>query len=251
MRKNELEYYDNLGNWDFSMIDYEEEFLTDWDFYKKIEENTDECSCCLDLGTGAGEKLLKHYPKVGFVIGTDFSKEMIKTANENVKKYPEKNVSFALMDNLKMTFPEEMFDLISARHTIIDAYQIFNCLREGGTLVLRGVDKEDCLELKTLFGRGQGMNDKIAISDLDYANLKEAGFRDVQKVQILVNEYYKTEKDLMHLLLKTPILEIISDNNEKIMLPIERELFDEYVKRFRTDRGILLKRRYYGIIAKK
>lgn len=251
MRENELKFYENVGNWDFSMINYEKEILTDWDYYKKIAQNTDEHSLCLDLGTGAGECVLKHYPNVGMIIATDFSKEMIKTAKENAKKYPEKNVKFVLMDNLKIIFPENTFDLVSARHTIIDAYQIFNCLKEDGTVVIMGVDKNDCLELKQLFGRGQGQYDEISISDLDYANLKEAGFKKFEKVEILINEYYKTEQDLMALLLKTPILEKISEYNEKQMLPIEKNLFNEYVKTFKTEKGILLKRNYYGIIAKK
>ena len=251
MKNDELEFYDNLGNWDFSMINYEEAILTDWDFYEKIRENTNEKSLCLDLGCGAGEKILSYYPEVGMVIGTDFSKEMIKTANENLKGHPEKRAKFIVMDNLKMTSQNGLFDLVSARHTIIDSYQIKECLRDGGTLVVRGVDKDDCIELKQIFGRGQGMYDKIAISDLDYANIKEAGFRAVQKVEILVNEYYKTENDLMALLLKTPILERKNESGEFEILPIEKDLFDEYVKKYKTEKGILLRRKYYGIIAKK
>ncbi|MBR2705116.1 MAG: class I SAM-dependent methyltransferase [Clostridia bacterium] len=251
MKKDELEFYENVGDWDFSMIKCEEEILTEWDFYKKIEENTNEKSLCLDLGCGGGEKVLKNYPKVGMVIATDFSPEMVKTANENLKSYPEKRAKFLEMDNLKMTFPNGMFDLVSARHTIIDCYQIRECLKDGGVLVVRGVDKDDCLELKKIFGRGQGMYDKIAISDLDYANMREAGYSEIEKVEILVNEYYQTEADLMALLLKTPILEKQKENGEMEMPPIEKELFDEYVKKFKTKKGILLKRKYYGIIAKK
>ena len=55
----------------------------------------------------------------------------------------------------------------------------------------------------------------------------------------------------MALLLKTPILERVNKNNEKEIMPIEKDLFDEYVKQFKTDRGILLKRLYYGITANK
>ena len=55
----------------------------------------------------------------------------------------------------------------------------------------------------------------------------------------------------MALLIKAPILERISENNEKEIVKIETNLFDEYVKRFKTDKGILLKRKYYGIVAKK
>lgn len=251
MKKDELEFYENVGDWDFSMIKCEEEVLTDWDFYKKIEENTNEKSLCLDLGCGGGEKVLKNYPNVGMVIATDFSPEMVKTANENLKEYPEKRAKFLVMDNLKMTFPSGMFDLVSARHTIIDCYQIRECLKDGGVLVVRGVDKCDCAELKKIFGRGQGEYDEIAISELDYANMREAGFREIEKVQILINEYYKTEQDLMALLLKTPILERENENGEMEMPPIEKEFFDEYVKNFKTEKGILLKRKYYGIIAKK
>ena len=251
MKKDELEFYENVGDWDFSMIKYEKEILTDWEFYKKIAENTNEKSLCLDLGCGGGENVLKNYPKVGMVIATDFSPEMIKTANDNLKDYPEKRAKFLVMDNLKMTFPSEMFDLVSARHTIIDSYQIHECLKEGGTIVIRGVDKGDCLELKQIFGRGQGQYDEIAISDLDYANLREAGFKNIEKVEILVDEYYKTEQDLMALLIKTPILERENEDEKIGMPPIEKDLFDEYVKKYKTEKGILLKRKYYGIIAKK
>lgn len=249
MKKDELKFYENVGDWDFSKIKYEEVFLTKWDFYEKIKEMTNKRSLCLDLGCGGGEKVLEHYPDVGMVIGTDFSPEMVKKANENLGKYSEKRAKFIVMDNLKMSFPNEMFDLVSARHTIIDTYQIRECLKDGGYLIVRGVDKDDCLELKKIFGRGQGLYDKVSVSDLDYANIIKAGFHDVEKVEILVNEYYKTKNDLMALLLKTPILE--NKNEAYEIPPIENDLFEKYVEKFQTEKGILLKRKYYGIIAKK
>ena len=82
MQENELRYYEKIGNWDFSQIKCRTENSTDWDFYEKIKENTNEKSLCLDLGTGGGERVLKEYPEVGMVIATDFSDEMIKTAKE-------------------------------------------------------------------------------------------------------------------------------------------------------------------------
>ena len=98
MKENELKYYEKIGNWSFERIKYETEKLTNWDFYEKIKENTNQNSLCLDLGTGGGEKVLENYPKVSMIIATDFSKEMIKTAKENAKKYSIKNVRFACMD---------------------------------------------------------------------------------------------------------------------------------------------------------
>lgn len=254
MEENELKYYEKIGNWDFSKIKCKTEKLTNWDFYEKIKENTNEKSLCLDLGTGGGEKVLKKYPNVGMIIATDFSKEMLKTAKLNSEKYPNKKVKFVYMNNLEMNFPKETFDLISARHTVIDAKQIYSCLAEDGVLVIEGIDKKDCWEIKKIFGRGQSYNDKIAISEKDYMNLKKAGFTKIEKVEILENEYYETEDDLMALLLKTPILDNFSElekENFEHKSVIEKELFDEYVKNYTTEKGILLKRVLYGIVAKK
>ena len=254
MQENELKYYEKIGNWDFSQIKCQKEYLTNWDFYEKIKENTNEKSLCLDLGTGGGEKVLKNYPDVGMIIGTDFSDEMIKTARENAKKYPEKRVKFTKMNNLEMNFPSETFDLISARHTIINAKQIYDLLVPGGTVVIRGVNKKDCWEIKELFGRGQAYNDEIAISEKDYQDLKEAGFTNIEKVEILQNEYYETEDDLMALLLKTPILDDFSETSGdefEHKTIVERDLFNKYVKRYKKEKGILLKRVLYGIVAKK
>ena len=74
--------------------------------------------------------------------------------------------------------------------------------------MIEGVDKEDCIELKDIFGRGQCYNDEKAISDIDFESLKRVGFRSVKKIEILINEYYETKDDLLALLLKTPILMI-------------------------------------------
>lgn len=248
MKENELEYYSKIANWDFSQIKYEKEVLTNWDYFEKIRENTNEKSLCLDIGTGGGENVLKKYPKVGMIIATDFSKEMIYTAKENVKKYPEKNVKFGVMDNLEMKFPNDVFDVVSARHTPINAKQIYDCLTEGGTLVIEGVDKKDCWELKELFGKGQAYSDKIPISQKDYQDLVNAGFANIEKVEIRINEYYKTKEDLIALLLKAPILENFS---VKYIKAIDLELLKEYVKKYKTEKGILLERVLYGIVAKK
>ena len=254
MQECELKYYERIGNWDFSQIKYKTEDLTNWEFYKKIRENSDERSLCLDLGTGGGERLLENYPDVGMIIATDFSEEMIKTAKQNAKKYPNKRVRFTQMNNLEMSFPKETFDLISARHTVINAKQLYDCLVPGGTIVIRGVDQKDCWEIKELFGRGQAYKDEIAISEKDYLDLKEAGFKSIEKVEILQNEYYETEDDLIALLLKTPILDDfseISGEDFEHRTIVERDLFDVYVKMYKTEKGVLLKRVLYGIVAKK
>jgi trans-aconitate methyltransferase len=254
MQENELNYYERIGNWNFDDIKCEEERITNWDFYKEIEKYTNEKSLCLDLGTGGAEQILENYPNVGMIIATDFSKEMINTAKKNFTKYPDKNIKFVQMNNLQMSFPNGMFDLISARHTIINAKQIYNALNAKGTLVIEGINKKDCWQLKQVFGRGQAYNDDIAISEKDYKDIKEAGFINIEKVSILENEYYKTEEDLMALLLKTPILNdfLETNKNKSQNMPIiEMDLFKKYVEKYQTEKGILLERVLYGIVARK
>lgn len=254
MQLKEHEYYETIGNWDFDQIKYKTEKQTNWDFYEKIKEFTNKDSICLDLGTGGGEKVLKYYPEVGKIYATDFSNEMIKTANENKEAYPNRNIDFLQMDNLNMSFPDKMFDLISARHTVIDAKQIYNALKDNGVLIIEGVDQKDCWELKELFGRGQAFNDKVMISEKDYNDLKEVGFSKIELVEVLEDEYYETEEDLLLLFLKTPILDDFSEEDNTNFIhrkEIEKNLFTKFVNEYKTDKGILLKRVLYGIVAKK
>ena len=170
-------------------------------------------------------------------------------------RYLHRNAKFCQMDNLNINFPKELFDLVSARHTIINAKQIYEVLKPNGVLVIEGVDKKDCLELKEVFGKGQAYNDKISIAEKDYNDIKEAGFSKIELVEILENEYYETEEDLIALILKVPILDDFSEINNNVnfehLKEIDRELLKKYIQEHLTERGILLKRVSYGIIAVK
>lgn len=224
--------------------------ISNWDFYKQIEKASDSNSIILDLGTGGGERVLEDFPIVKKIIATDFSNKMIETANSNLLKTGKNYIEFKVMDNLDMNVPNDYFDIVTARHTCIDAKQIYNSLKKGGRLILKGVDKLDCWNLKTLFKKGQAFNDLKPISLIDYENIIEVGFRNVELIPIHIREYYKTKEDLIALLLKTPILNDFSestDNQEKI----NKDLLNKYIAENTTNKGILLIRRYYGITAIK
>ena len=254
MNNNELDYYNRIKNWDFSKISYEVESLTNWDMYKILNEKTTKNSRILDLGTGGGEKVINKFPEALEIVGTDFSQQMIKTAKENLTKSNKKNIKFKVMDNLNMDTPDNYFDIVVARHTCIDAKQIYKTLKNDGLLLLRGVDKLDCWQLKRLFNRGQAFNDIKPISQIDYENILDAGFRNVELIPIYDREYFKTKDDLLALLLKTPILDNFSEENENTSLikkDIDMQKLDEYIRNNTTDKGILLRRRYYGITANK
>lgn len=253
MKTNEHDYYSNLANWSFEHINYISEVFTNWIYEEEIKKKATKDSKILDLGTAAGEKVLKRFPDCAEVLGTDYSNEMIKSANINLAKSGRKNISFRVMDNLNMNTPDDYFDIVTARHTITAPAQIYKTLKDGGYLILRGVDKLDCWSLKRMFGRGQAYLDAKPISQIDYEAIMDAGFKDVELIPIHVIEYYETKEDLYALLVKTPILDDFSEesSNGYERKPIEKEIFEEYVEQNTTEKGIKLVRRYYGIIAKK
>ena len=105
-----------------------------------------------------------------------------------------------------------------------------------------------------MFNRGQAFYDKKPISLLDYEAVLNAGFKDVELIPLHVIEYYKTKDDLYALLLKVPILDNLSEleqNEEYERIPIEKDIFEQYVAENTNEKGIKLIRRYYGIIARK
>lgn len=184
MKDNEYNYYNKIKNWDFSQINCETESLTNWDISKILNEKATKKSRILNLGTGGGEILIDEFPEALEIVGTDFSPEMIKTANKNLKKANKKNIKFRIMDNLNMDTEDNYFDIVVARNTCIDARQIYKTLKKDGLLLVRGVDKLDCWQLKRLFNRGQAFNDAKPISQIDYENILDAGFRNVELIPI-------------------------------------------------------------------
>ena len=258
---NEHDYYEEIKDWNFDMFQIETEDFTNWDMYEILKNATNEESRVLDLGTGGGEKVLKCFPDyLKEVIGIDFSKGMIETANENLKKSGKKNITFKFMNNLKLDFEDEYFDVVVARNTVINAKEIYRVLKPNGLLIVHGVDKYDCHELKKIFGKGQAVNDVNPISIIDFNDIFDAGFNDIELVPLHEREYFKNEDLFYKFLLKVPIIDDFSEeaedeNAEEVTdfyaKELDKELLSKYIKRNTYDGKIRLIRRYYGITARK
>lgn len=251
----EKEYYEQIKDWNFDEFEIKTIRKTNWDMFELLKKLTNENSKVLDLGTGGGEKVLKNFPQVKEILGTDYSSEMIKTANKNLKKSGRKNITFRKMNNLNMDTPKEYFDVVVARHTPTDPKQIYETLKPGGYLIVQGIDMFDCHELKRIFGRGQAFTDTKPISIIDYENILDANFKDVELIPIHEIEYYKDKETLYKFLLKVPILDDFSEEDGDVKdyyIPsLEEDKLDEYIKRNTYPEGIRLQRRLYGIVAKK
>ena len=253
--EKEKKYYEEIKNWDFSMFEIETEKLTNWDLYELINKYATLQSRILDLGTGGGERVIEHYPSCAEILGTDLASAMIETANKNLELSGRKDITFREMDNLKMDVPDDYFDIVTARNTVTDPTQIYKCLKEGGHLLIHGVDMYDCHSLKLLFGRGQAFNDTKPISVVDYENVLKAGFKDVELVPLHVREYFKNKELFMAFLKKVPIIDDFSeglgDSKQYYSDSIDEDLVDKYIEENTFDGKIRLIRRYYGITARK
>ena len=123
MQENEWKRYEDIGNWDFSDIKYTTYQESNWNFYDEIKKHSTSSSLLLDLGTGGGEKALSFLPDIGMIIATDFSIEMIKTANENKKQFPDKKIKF-----VGTVYDQELLKKIRE-----NAYGYFHGHEVGGT----------------------------------------------------------------------------------------------------------------------
>ena len=231
-----FEYYEELSNWDFGGFEIETESLTDWDLYSLLRQYVTPDSQVLDLGTGGGEKLLSYFPDCAMILGTDYSPAMIRTAQKNLEKSGRKNITFKVMDNLRMDVPDDHFDVVVARHTVTDPVQIRRSLKKGGHLLIRGVDKYDCWALKMLCGGGQGYDDPVPVSIRDYEGLLAAGFTDVELVPIHEREYFRSLEEFCRFMHTVPVLDHADDR-----------LLKQYASENTYDGRIRLIRSYYGI----
>lgn len=213
-------------------------------YYDEINKRSNKNTLLLDIGTRDGKKILSNIKEVGMIIGIDFLKDRIERANENNEKY-NKPAKFLVMDINKLEFPQNFFDIISVNHAMFNGKEVKKVLKQKGILIAEDIDEEDCLELKAIFRRGQGYFYKEKNFEKTLKELKNAEFTDIEYFQIEKDLYFKSEEDLIMFLADTRIIQEFGGRKGDF------EKFKKYVKEYTTDRGILLKRRSYGIIAVK
>lgn len=214
-------------------------------FKEKLLSLSNKNKVSLDAGCGDGKfafQIAKHFLKI---IGIDRSEELLKIAKQKQKRLQVKNVSFEPQDATKTSFSDNSFDLIFSRRGPTPYKEFQRLLKVGGYFIGIEVGEKDCQGIKEIFGRGQGFgqwdNSRL---EKDKHVLKNEGFNIVFAEEYLYNEYYLSYKDLDIFLQGVPIFEDF--DSEK-----DRKFLEEYVVKFKTEKGIRLPRHRVVIVAKK
>ena len=248
INNEEKKFYDKIGKtigWDFSSLKHKMIDNSGFKYFDEINKEINEKTILLDIGTGGGEKLLKLISSDCLLkIGTDFSKEMVSKAEENLKT-KNQNAVFLKMNSEQIMFPNNFFDIICARHTPFNASEVYRTLKNNGLFFSEQIDEEDCIELKNIFDRGQGYNNKIKSIDIMKKEMQSNQFKDICFYEIKQEEYYEGEEDLIFLLNHTPIIPEFGKEEK------DYERFSEYVSKNKTEKGIYVERRLFGIKARK
>jgi SAM-dependent methyltransferase len=248
---NELEYkefYNKVGRtngWDFSHLQVTSEGVA-WDFYEEVTKRCNGSELLLDMGTGGGENLINIASSFLFGIGIDISAGMMETAQSNLKKAKISNVRLSQMSSEHLQFPPEFFDIISCCHAPFFAKEAARVLKKGGHFLTQQVSEADKLNLKNAFRRGQSFGEADGtLKDRYVSELKEAGFRIVESSEYDAIDYYGRPEDLLFLLKHTPIIPNFGQSNQDF------HIFNEFIERNRTSKGIRTNSKRFLIVATK
>lgn len=250
MKEKEFDYKKvakEIG-WSFAKMERITEKKTDYDYYKAVAAEISPETVMLDVGSGSAEKSLNFFAGAKEVVAIDSEVEMIKKAKSNAEKLYGKGFKkwkFLVSDgNGKFDFADESFDLVVSRHCGANMSEVFRVLKKGGVFVSEDVDDDDCIELKTLFGRGQRYGEKVSLDKEIFDDCQAAGFSKIELLRFEEHEYYKSKADLEYLLSKTPILGVYEAE-------VDGKLLDEYISQNQTEKGIFLKRKLFAFRLEK
>lgn len=214
-------------------------------FKKKLLGLANKNKNALDAGCGDGKFAFQIANYFLSITGIDISKELLKIARQKQKIFKTKNVTFEFQDASKTSFSDKSFDLIFSRRGPTPFVEFYRLLKSGGYFIGIIIGEKDCQEIKEIFGYGQGYG-KWDTSRLekDKQELEKVGFEIVFAQGYSYYEYYVSYEDLDLFLQGVPIFEDFDSEKDK-------KLLEEYVAKFKTEKGIRFPRQRVVIIAKK
>ena len=199
----------------------------------------------LDIGCGDGKFAFSIAKSFAKIIGLDSSRELLKIAAQKQRDFKGENVSFVFGDAQKTPFGNNSFDIIFNRRGPSYYKEYYRLLNNGGYYLEIGIGDKDCVDLKKIFGRGQGYGtwDQSRL-EKDKNEFNQLGFKIIYTEAINYNEYYESTEEFDNFLQGVPIFEDFDSDKDKIKL-------EAYCEKFKTPKGILLPRQRVVYVVQK
>jgi len=214
-------------------------------FKEKLLELSGEDKVVLDIGCADGRFTLSIAPNFQKIIAIDLSTGMLEAAKRNQKEQKVDNVSFEEQDASKTSYSDSTFDVVYSRRGPTPFNEFRRLLKLGGYFVGINIGEKDCVEIKKIFGRGQGFDEwDTSRLETDRQKLEKEGFEVIFAQNYFYEEYYASYEDLDLFLQGVPIFEDF--DSEK-----DRKHLEEYVAKFKIEKGIKFPRHRVVIVAKK
>ncbi len=201
-------------------------------FKEKLLELSGKDKVALDVGCADGRFTLSVASSFQKIIAIDLSTGMLEAAKRNKKDQGIDNVSFEEQDASKTNFTDSKFDIIYSRRGPTLFQEFHRLLKLGGYFVGINIGEKDCVEIKKISGRGQGFGEwNSSRLEADKHRLEKEGFEVIFAQDYSYDEYFASLEDLDLFLQGVPIFE--DYDSEK-----DRKYIEEYVAKFKTDKGI-------------
>lgn len=214
-------------------------------FKEKLLELSSKDKIALDIGCADGKFTLSIASYFKKVYGIDISKENLNIAKSHEAEERSRNVEYSFQNAEHASFEDSFFDIAYCRRGPSFYKEYFRILKTGGCYLEIGIGEMDTIELKKIFGRGQGYG-KWNKSRLDenLRELQDLGFKVIFAENFHYFEYYPSYEELNLFLQGVPIFEDFDSEKDKITL-------QKYVEKFSTDKGVMLSRHRLVIVVQK
>ncbi|MBU2554236.1 MAG: class I SAM-dependent methyltransferase [Bacteroidetes bacterium] len=116
-QNNERRFWDRFAKYYDSFIDkvFRNTYQT---ILENIGSELNFSHDVLEIGTGTGIIPFSICSKVSSIVATDISPEMVRIANQKLKRLKIKNIDFQIQDSYNLTFPDKTFDVIIASNLL-------------------------------------------------------------------------------------------------------------------------------------